>query len=243
MRIACLSDTHGDTDVEIPPCDVLVYAGDACQRGTAAELELFYREVVAGAPCETAIYVAGNHDRPLAHSDPTEVGLPESLVYLEGESVDIDGLTVWGGPWHPEYGEWPFQLPRRDLAAKWAQIPEGADVIVTHGPPKGVLDAVDTPVVGSPEGEPSGQLSPTEAALRRAREDARNRESKRVGDEALADRVFELAPDLHVFGHVHESAGLVERAGITFCNASWVGSIDDRRVGGPPYVVELDPDR
>lgn len=37
---------------------------------------------------------------------------------------------------------------------------------------------------------------------------------------SLFDRVFEVRPRLHVFGHIHEAAGITETAGITFLNAS-----------------------
>jgi Icc-related predicted phosphoesterase len=37
--------------------------------------------------------------------------------------------------------DWAFNLPRgRALADKWALIPEGIDVLVTHGPPHGIGD-------------------------------------------------------------------------------------------------------
>jgi Icc-related predicted phosphoesterase len=55
--------------------------------------------------------------------------------------VEIEGLTVYGSPWQPEFGSWAFNLPRgHQLRNKWRLIPPNTDILVTHGPPKGILD-------------------------------------------------------------------------------------------------------
>jgi hypothetical protein len=56
--------------------------------------------------------------------------------------VDIDGLKIYGSPWQPEFFNWAFNLPRNgsELESKWNLIPEGLDILITHGPPWGVLD-------------------------------------------------------------------------------------------------------
>lgn len=41
-----------------------------------------------------------------------------------------------------------------------------------------------------------------------------------VGCEELRESVFEIRPKLHIFGHIHEGAGVSHVAGITFANAS-----------------------
>jgi Icc-related predicted phosphoesterase len=39
--------------------------------------------------------------------------------------------------------DWAFNLPRGPrLAAEWAKIPDTTDVLITHGPPMGILDHV-----------------------------------------------------------------------------------------------------
>jgi hypothetical protein len=53
----------------------------------------------------------------------------------------IEGLRFWGSPWQPEYRGWAFNLPRGPaLASKWALIPGDTDVLITHGPPRGIGD-------------------------------------------------------------------------------------------------------
>jgi hypothetical protein len=63
------------------------------------------------------------------------------VTYLEDSGAVLDGVTFWGSPWQPAYNDWAFNLPRGPaLAAKWARIPAGVDVLVTHSPPSGILD-------------------------------------------------------------------------------------------------------
>ncbi len=60
------------------------------------------------------------------------------VVHLEDEGIVIDGVHFWGSPWQPAFGGWAFNLPRGEaLREKWALIPRGTDVLVTHGPPFG----------------------------------------------------------------------------------------------------------
>lgn len=52
--------------------------------------------------------------------------------------MTVEGLRIYGSPWQPEYGNWAFNLDRgAPLKAKWDLIPEGVDILITHGPPKG----------------------------------------------------------------------------------------------------------
>jgi len=55
----------------------------------------------------------------------------------------IDGIKLWGSPWQPEFCNWAFNLPRGEaLREKWQMIPEDTDVLITHGPPLGILDNI-----------------------------------------------------------------------------------------------------
>ena len=70
-------------------------------------------------------------------------------------------------------------------------IPEGVDVLITHSPPFGVLDFSD-------------------------------QEPRRIhyGDTILMQKVLELKPRCHLFGHNHSAYGVDVRCGITFSNAA-----------------------
>jgi hypothetical protein len=88
------------------------------------------------------VVIAGNHDWPFADEpEAARALLGEGVLYLQDAGATVQGLRFWGSPWQPEFCNWAFNLPRgRALADKWALIPEGLDVLVTHGPPRGIGD-------------------------------------------------------------------------------------------------------
>lgn len=141
-RIVCLSDTHNCNEkISVPGGDVLIHAGDATIRGTLDEIVLF-NEWFANLPHRNKIFVAGNHDwlfqtNPLA----AQKLLDDKIVYLRDSSVEIENLKIYGAPWQPRFYDWAFNLNRgRELAEKWRLIPADTDVLITHGPPNGILD-------------------------------------------------------------------------------------------------------
>jgi Icc-related predicted phosphoesterase len=142
-KLVFISDTHNQLHkVNVPEGDVLVHCGDATNMGRVEELTRFFADFSA-LPHRRKVLIAGNHDW-LFEKDP---GLARSLVpvgvdYLQDSGVEIDGLKFWGSPYQPEFCNWAFNLSRYEgqLTEKWAMIPDGTDVLVTHGPPKGVLD-------------------------------------------------------------------------------------------------------
>ena len=61
------------------------------------------------------------------------------------------GLRIYGSPWQPRFLDWAFNLDEPDLARKWEQIPEGIDVLLLHGPPRGAGDmTINQERIGSP---------------------------------------------------------------------------------------------
>lgn len=145
MRLVCISDTHGRHDrLELPPGDVLIHAGDFCGVGDADDVasfaHWFYRQ-----PFAHRIVVAGNHDLLFEHvPDIAEDILHKAcpgVHYLRDSGVVIDSVGFWGSPWQPRFMNWAFNLERGvPLRQVWAQVPDGIDVLITHGPPHGILD-------------------------------------------------------------------------------------------------------
>jgi len=142
MRLVLISDTHNQHgNLDLPRGDVLVHAGDFTMRGTETEVEAFGAWLGA-QPFEHKVIVAGNHDF-LFEQDPARARalLPGDVHYLQDSEVTLGGLRFWGSPWQPWFMDWAFNLQRGPaLASKWALIPEGIDVLITHGPPQGTAD-------------------------------------------------------------------------------------------------------
>lgn len=141
MRIVLISDTHGlHESVDVPPGDLLVHAGDLTKVGEVEEVEAFARWFAA-LPHRHKVVVAGNHDFLFQDDPDLARALLGDATYLEDSGARVEGLRVWGSPWQPWFYDWAFNLQRgAPLAEKWALVPQSTDVLVTHGPPRGILD-------------------------------------------------------------------------------------------------------
>ena len=55
--------------------------------------------------------------------------------------VHDSGIKIWGSPYAPKFGIWAFELINKEKSKEhWKQIPDDADIVMTHGPPEGILD-------------------------------------------------------------------------------------------------------
>jgi predicted phosphohydrolase len=153
MRFVLASDTHEyHGRIDVPDGDVFIHAGDFTMVGDLRKVAAFGAWVQA-LPHRKKIVVAGNHDRTFEHSlDAALRALGDGrggLTYLQDSGVTIDGVTFWGSPWQPWFYDWAFNIRRGPMiAAKWSLIPPRTDVLVTHGPPMGILDFVHGEHVG-----------------------------------------------------------------------------------------------
>ena len=146
ITVICISDTH-NSQAALPDGDVLIHAGDLTQGGTFSELQAAL-DWLQAQPHAHKIVIAGNHDAIL---DPSRDAGNErarldwgDITCLCDESATVrcsNGrrLLVYGSPLSPRHGNWAFQYPRsKDI---WAgAVPDGVDILVTHGPPRGHLD-------------------------------------------------------------------------------------------------------
>ncbi len=143
MRIVAVADTHTfESDLgRVPDGDIFVHAGDMVRGGTLEEMQAV-AEWISGLPHAHKVLVAGNHDWCFDREREATLALfTGDVTYLQDEEATIAGLRFWGSPWQPAFNNWAFNLARGPaLAEKWAQIPSGIDVLVTHGPPEGFGD-------------------------------------------------------------------------------------------------------
>jgi predicted phosphodiesterase len=144
MRLVCISDTHAlHEELDVPHGDVLVHAGDFTMSGRESEIRAF-DAWLGRLPHPRKIVVAGNHDWLFQREPANARSLITNAEYLEDSGATIDGVRFWGAPWQPWFFDWAFNLRRGpEIAARWALVPAETDVLITHGPPRGVLDVVD----------------------------------------------------------------------------------------------------
>jgi Icc-related predicted phosphoesterase len=141
MRVVAMADTHGfHADLQVPDGDLLVHAGDLTNLGKLPQLAAV-ADWLRAQPHRHKVVIAGNHDFGLQRRPAEARALFHGLTYLEDQAVTLEGVRVWGSPWQPWFHSWAFNLHRGpEIAAKWALIPEGLDLLVTHGPPAGFGD-------------------------------------------------------------------------------------------------------
>jgi Icc-related predicted phosphoesterase len=105
---------------------------------------------------------------------------------------------------------------RDKLDKYWEAVPESTDILVTHGPPKGILDL------------------------------SRDRQGilEYCGDRALLRHsVLRIKPFYHIFGHVHNYEDCINQGtriweGITFINASVVTDSKFGELSSSGIIIE-----
>jgi Icc-related predicted phosphoesterase len=206
MKIWCISDTHGKHDQLIVPdrIDMIIHAGDISNPRQLAPSIIEctdFLEWYKHLKPELKILIPGNHDTALERRavNPKDYG----IICLNHER-DVVGkmgkpIQIFGSPYTPTYGDWSFMKARHRIGEMWEDIPTGIDILVTHGPPKHILDL------------------------------SYDRDNKldACGDTSLLRAVKRIRPKYHIFGHIHNcddiwNQGIRVIDGITFINASVV---------------------
>jgi Icc-related predicted phosphoesterase len=88
-------------------------------------------------PHRYRVVVPGNHD--LLLEQPRNRKLITNATLVVNSAVEIDGLKIWGSPVNLDGMAFRMSKPE-DRKRHWAQMPKGIDILITHGPPLGVLD-------------------------------------------------------------------------------------------------------
>ena len=214
MRIVCISDTHGDhLQVELPDGDVLVHAGDITAHGEEADL-LRFLDWFASRPFARHIFIAGNHDRFLEQQPARTHALSADagVTYLDDSGCTVEGLKFWGSPITPRFYDWSFMRdPGEDIEKLWDMIPLDTQVLITHGPPWGVLDKIQRSAVFH----------------------------EHTGCHSLVNRIREVRPAYHMFGHIHEEYGQLVSDGVHYLNISTMNK--EYRISNAPVVIDIDP--
>jgi predicted phosphohydrolase len=203
VRIVFISDTHNQHDTmrhPVPDGDILIHAGDATMLGRVGEIGAFaawFRSL----PHPHKIFVAGNHDW-MFQRNPSMAksllnngiagGADGKILYLEDSGTEVMGLSIYGSPWQPTFFDWAFNLDRgAAIARKWDLIPDGLDILITHGPPINIHDQI-SPHLGS----------------------------EHLGCEELLKAVEQKKPKIHVYGHIHGGYGHSQYVNTLFINAA-----------------------
>jgi Icc-related predicted phosphoesterase len=139
LTIVLISDTHElHREVEVPPGDLFIHAGDFTMDSRSAEKLIDFNEWLGELPHPYRVVIPGNHDSIVENASRRT--LISNATLLIDESVEIMGLKFWGSPTTPLLGE-AFGVVSDTVRAKlYSRIPADTDILVTHGPPYGILD-------------------------------------------------------------------------------------------------------
>lgn len=213
MKLVCISDTHGHTDLQVQDGDVLIHAGDLTPRGT---IESFRQgiEWLGSLPHKAKLFVPGNHDF-CCEKNPD---LSDSICHAHGvhllidKSISVFGFRYYGSPWQPWFHDWAFNLKSEEhLRRVWEKVPTNTDVLITHCPPFGIQD----PGFGG----------------------------RSIGCPHLRAAVLQrIRPSVHVYGHAHQGHGAVTHGepSTLFINASLCNDRNELVRGSITYTLPLE---
>ena len=140
LRLVLLSDTHGlHRNVQVPDGDLLIHAGDFTNFSKSQSEIVDFNTWLGELPHRHKIVVPGNHEFFL-EADPSKRSLLSNATLLINQAIQVEGIRIWGSPVTPLYGGAFGMSSVVDRKRLYAQIPDDTDVLVTHGPPYGILD-------------------------------------------------------------------------------------------------------
>ena len=202
LRILHLSDTHGmHRTLEhrfgpLPAADILVHTGDFTDAGTKREFvgfDTWLSSLRSRYP--HVLVVFGNHEYEGWLHDSACAAAEDAILWpdgqlqrrllpnaevLEHEQVTVRGIRFYGSPWCA----WHRANAPGDARAgpegvhRFGDVPEGVDVLLSHGAPWGIFDRMETT------------------------------QQHWGGSKALRRAIEQVRPTAHLFGHIHEQRGV-----------------------------------
>jgi len=185
MKIWFISDTHREhAKLQVPDVDLVIHCGDESNHGNAwfneSEARTFF-EWYSALPIPTKIFVPGNHSTAIEKGLLGGSDYPD-VDFLIHRDMMWNGWKIFGSPYTPSYFQWSYMKPRLQLDAVWQTIPDDIDILITHGPPKGIFDVT---------------------------RDMDSHEPIHVGSKSLRRHVEDrIQPKVHAFGHIHDEPGI-----------------------------------
>lgn len=223
IKICCISDTHGKhKQVEIPQCDILIHAGDYTIAGEEYEVRDFLEWFTGLNQATYKVFIEGNHDKHTDEKFAEELKSKEwvndlyneyqinrkDTFYLLNSSVNLFGLNIYGSPVTPSF-----------YPEYWAHNVDRGRPIEAYW--KLIPDNTDILITHGPPAYICDYVN-----------------GQHVGCTDLRGRVEEIKPKLHVFGHLHENYGVVNKVDTIYINAALLDN--NYKMAQAPIVVIID---
>ena len=215
MKIWAISDSHCfENDYKVPSdIDVVIFCGDESNNRLSYINEHEFNNWFywfANLNIKHKLYIPGNHSTYVYEHENyiKSLFLRNNIIWMHNEECIINGIKFYGCGMSPKYGNWVYMSDRGKINKYWNAIPDDTNVLMTHTPPKGIMDVTDEPKTNM---------------------------YKLVGCSALRKRINNLTGlKLHCFGHIHDTreiinTGLLYRGGVYYTNCSGVTDREFRR--------------
>lgn len=183
MKVTCIADLHGEFPI-LEGGDLLIVAGDLVARSDS-DAYYWFSDWLDAQPYSKKVVIAGNHDNNI---DADIINCLRNCSYLCDSGTKFEDLHIWGSPWSLWFhGINPhckaFTCNEHELKKKYDLIPTSIDILITHSPPYGILDQIQSKWLP-------------------------NKQDQSVGSTSLRlEMEGRLFPRLMVFGHIHEGYG------------------------------------
>lgn len=145
-KIICISDTHCQLEkVKIPDGDILIHSGDLTFQGTESEIAIELNKLANikhDKKLKHVVLIAGNHDfLPEKNFNlMNQMCKDNGVIYLQDSGVELEGIKFYGSPSSNFFFDWAFNYYEPDLYKLYQKIPLDTNVLLTHGPCRGILD-------------------------------------------------------------------------------------------------------
>jgi Icc-related predicted phosphoesterase len=144
MKVVCISDTHElHRELAVPAGDLLLHAGDFTFFGKGTRAIKDFNAWLGELPHPHKVITCGNHEYAI-DTNPDLRKLITNATILINESVIVGPAKIWGSPLTQHHDTAFGRSNASDRIQVYNNIPLDTDIVITHGPPYGVLDADET---------------------------------------------------------------------------------------------------
>jgi Icc-related predicted phosphoesterase len=237
VKIVAFSDIHGYLPENLPEGDIALIAGDICPvHGSHSPTSQHHwlqnkfipwcYELINSKKFKHICFCGGNHDfvfkSMITNSTQFYITWPDNVHYLLDQDIDVMGVSIYGTPWTPTFGNWAFMGDYGTLERHFKKIPEKIDIVLSHGPMYGYNDTI----MQYPE-----------------RTDDRD---SHLGSKALLHRIKEIKCSWCIHGHIHSGNHNVEKCFHTlgdltnYTNCVNVSRLDENYdITYPPFIFSI----
>lgn len=207
MRIVCISDLHSSKQSFSVPDGDVLIIAGDICGYGCLDELEDFDNFLSNLPHKHKLLIAGNHDWPFARVEPEQ----SKMLVKNAIYLEDSGIEIEGIKF--------WGSPWQPFFCGWAfNLPRGPELAEVWTK---IPENIDVLITHTP---PYGILD-------------KLYDGESVGCEELSEALKRIKPRVHVFGHIHESYGVLEQGGTIYVNASLNNGY--YQLVNAPIVVDL----